>query len=180
VTRPDAKRLLGSGFPGDTGEADARLTEALAAYRSGEGTYVAALAALVGTRVLVPVVAVLGEVEHDEQGLAHDKSSDMAAVLMTTPSGRRGLLAFTGTEALHRWNPEARPVPVTVEHAALAALQEEADALVVDVGGPVQLVVEGQDLEAVARGWRLVFVEGRAAWVAPADGADEGSTAADA
>ena len=58
-----------------------------------------------------PVVAVLGEVEHDDAGLAHDKSSDMATVLMTSPDGRRGLLAFTCSATMSRWDPAARPVP---------------------------------------------------------------------
>ncbi|WP_028658601.1 SseB family protein [Nocardioides insulae] len=170
MTRPDAKRLLGPGFPGDAGERDPRLGEALAAHGRGEASYAAVLAAFAGTRVMVPVVAILGEVETDAQGLAHDKSSDMAAVLITSNSGRRGLLAFTDTAAMQAWDPEARPVPVTVEHAALAAIQEGAAALVVDLAGPVRFVVEGADLEALARGWRLVFVDGAPAWVAdPAD-----------
>lgn len=168
MTRPDAKRLLGPGFPGDTGEADAALSAALVAYDRGEGTYEQVLAAFAETRVLVPVMAVLGEVEVDERGLAHDKTSDMAAVLITSSGGRTGLLAFTGTDALTRWDPQARPVPVTATHAALAAIQEGAAALVVDLAGPVRLVVQGEDLEAIARGWRLVFVEGRAAWIGPA------------
>ena len=44
------------------------------------------------------MVALLGEVEHDEQGLAHDKTSDMAAVLMQGRDGRTALLAFTATD----------------------------------------------------------------------------------
>ena len=58
--------------------------------------HAATLAVLQRARLLVPVVAVLGEVEHDEQGLAHDKTSDMATVLMTGRDGRSALLAFTG------------------------------------------------------------------------------------
>ena len=63
-------------------------------------TYGDALLALQDARLLVPVVAVLGEVEVDERGLAHDKTSDMAAVLMTGADGRRALLAFTGSDSL--------------------------------------------------------------------------------
>jgi hypothetical protein len=95
-------------------------------------------------------VALLGEVEHDDQGLAHDKTSDMAAVLMTGKDGRTALLAFTGTAALEAWNPEARPVPVSAPQAALAAVQEKAAALLIDVAGPVLFVVEGADLLALA------------------------------
>ncbi len=56
----------------------------------------------------MPVVALLGEVEHDEQGLAHDKTSDMAAVLMTGRDGRTALLAFTGTSLAPGVGPRRR------------------------------------------------------------------------
>jgi hypothetical protein len=113
----------------------------------------------------VPVVAVLGEVEVDERGLAHDKTSDMATVLLQGADGRMALLAFSGMPALHAWDPEARPVPVTARTAAQAALQDGAAAIVVDVAGPATFVVEGQDLEGLAQGWTLARVGGRSAWV---------------
>ena len=131
------------GFPDDTGEASAEVTAALLAYDADpDRRHDATLAVLQGARLLVPVVAVLGEVEHDEHGLAHDKTSDMATVLMTGRDGRSALLAFTSTASLHRWNPEARPVPVPVRTAAAAAVQDGGQAMRVDVAGPV-LVVAG-------------------------------------
>src|SRR3954447_23715915 len=142
------------GFAGDAGQADPELAAALAAYDAAPDDAAASrtvLVRLAQTRLLVPVVAILGEVEHDEQGLAHDKSSDMAAVLMTGRDGRKALLAFTGSASLEAWDPSARPVPVTARHAALSALQEQASALLVDVGGPVMFVVEGADLLALAQ-----------------------------
>ena len=111
------------GFTGDDGAADPAVTAALAAYASGEGEYVEALAALRASRLLVPVVAIAGEVGLDADGLAHDKTSDMATVLLTRPDGRRGMLAFTGTASLAAWNPEARLVPVSTLTAAQAAVQ---------------------------------------------------------
>jgi hypothetical protein len=156
------------GFSGDDGVADPALTEALAAYADDpDRLHSATLALLQRTRVLVPVVAVLGEVKYDEQGLAHDKTSDMAAVLMQGRDGRTALLAFTGTESLLRWNPEARPVPVPVAKAAEAALQDQAAALVVDVAGPTMFVVEEDDLRSLAAGQMLVEVSGRYGWVSP-------------
>ena len=173
------ERLLqGPAFPDDDGSADPALTAVLTAYGASSGSqeYVAALAVLQTARVLVPVVAVLGEVEVDEAGLAHDKSSDMAAVLMQTPDGRRGLLAISGTATLEAWNPEARPVPVAVRTAAQAAVLEDAAALVLDIAGPATLVVDGDTLRALAAGYRLAQVDGDLAWIAdPSDIAD-GST----
>lgn len=155
------------GFAGDDGRADADLQRSLAAYARGEGSHGEALLALQDARLLVPVVAILGEVEYDDAGLAHDKSSDMAAVLMRGADGRMALLAFTSTEALTRWNPEARPVPVLAPVAARAAVQDEAQALVVDIAGPATLVVEGDELTALAAGWRLSRAGEQAVWIGP-------------
>ncbi len=168
--------LQGPAFPDDDGSADPTLAAAVAAYgsTSGNDEYVAALAVLQDARVLVPVVAVLGEVELDAQGLAHDKSSDMAAVLIQTPDGRRGLLAFTSTDTLAAWNPEARPVPVPARTAAQAAVQEDAAALVLDVAGPHRLVVDGETLRALAAGYRLARVGDGLAWVQVEDSIDPG------
>ncbi|MET1059684.1 MAG: SseB family protein [Nocardioides sp.] len=149
--RFEGARLQAAAFPDDTGEPPAEVAAALAAYAAGTGTYAGVLAALRPSRLLVPVVALLGEVEHDEHGLAHDKSSDMAAVLLTGADGRMALLAFTGTATLAGWNPDARPVAVPAAVAARAAVQEQAAALVVDVGGPVPFVVEGEHLRSLAR-----------------------------
>lgn len=166
---PEGARLLaGPGFPGDTGGADPAVTAALTAYGSGQGSYAAGLVALSQSRLLVPVVAVLGEVEYDEHGLAHDKTSDMATVLLTGADGRTALLAFTSMASLQAWQPDARPVPVTARDAARAAVQDGADAIVVDLAGPVRFVIEGQELRAVAEGGRLVLLEdGSAAWIRP-------------
>ncbi len=155
------------GFAGDTGAADPTLESALAAYARGDLTHGDVLLALQDTRLLVPVVAMLGEVEHDEHGLAHDKSSDMAVVLVQGADGRTALLAFTSTDALTRWDRDARPVPVAAALAARAAGEDAAAAIVVDIAGPSSLVIEGEDLDALAAGWRLTRAGGRMAWIGP-------------
>lgn len=157
------------GFAGDRGDPGAALTAALTAYAEGRGSQVDALAAVRESRLLVPVVAMLGESEVDERGLTHDKTSDMATVLLTGADGRLALLAFSGLPALHAWDPQARPVPVTARTAAQAAIQDGAAAIVVDVAGPATFVVEGQDLEGLAQGWTLARVGGRSAWVTPGE-----------
>ena len=158
------------GFAGDDGSAPADLTAALATWAAdpaGPTAYPEALRALQGARVLVPVVAVLGEVEVGDDGLAREKSSDMATVLVQGADGRLALLAFTSTAALQAWDPQARPVPVTAAVAARSALQDGAAALVLDIAGPVRLVVEGEDLRALAEGWSLARVGEGIAWIRP-------------
>lgn len=164
------KTIPDPGFAGDDGTVPDEVLAALTAYDADPaGRSADVLAVLQDARLLVPVVAVLGEVEYDEDGLAHDKTSDMATVLMEGRDGRLALLAFTGTEPLQRWNPQGRPVPVTVPDAARAALHDQAQAIVVDVAGPVMFVIEGEDLKALADGYRLVDLAGRAAWAKPGE-----------
>lgn len=164
------KRLQGSEYVDDDGTADPALVRALASFDADAAEYPPVLGALASARLLVPVVAVLGEVSYDERGLARDKSSDMAAVLMTGADGRQALLAFTSTHTLTSWDPDARPVPVAAVLAAQTALQEGADALVVDVAGPHRFVVSGEDLARLAAGWRPVrLADGAWGWLAPED-----------
>jgi hypothetical protein len=161
-----SRNLPDPGFAGDTGAAVPAVTTALEAYaRDPEAGYSRALAVLQTARLLVPVVAMAGEVELDERGLARDKTSDMASVLLRGKDGRLALLAFTGAESMRRWNPQARPVPVTAATAARAAVQDHAAAMVVDVAGPVVLVVREEDLRALAEGYTLADVAGSLAWV---------------
>jgi CBS domain-containing protein len=134
-----------SGPSGDTGEADPAVSDALDAYARGAGSEHDALLAIAGSRLLVPVVAVLTETT--EAGA--EKESEMALPTLIGNDGRKAVIAFTGTETLSRWRADARPVPVPAPRVGEAALAE-ADALVIDVAGPVQLVLEGARLRALA------------------------------
>jgi hypothetical protein len=160
------RRLAFTGFDNDDGSADPALAAALA-----QGDDGAMLAALTKARLLVPVVAVLGEVEYGEDGLAHDKTSDMAVALLQGQDGRNALLAFTGTESLARWSPEARPMPAQSTVVATAAIQEGAAAIVLDVAGPAPGVIETDDVRRLAAGLQVIRLEdGGYAWVESANG----------
>lgn len=152
-TRPQ-RQLAASGFADDDGRADPRLVEAISA---GEhGPLLATLTGAGAARLLVPVVALLGEVEQTGSGLAADKSSDMAVVLLTGADGRRALLAFSGIDTLRRWQPDARPMPTTPQLAATAALQEDAAAIVIDIAGPTPAVLEANDLHHLAAAHQVI------------------------
>lgn len=167
------KHIPDPGFPGDGGGADARTRAALDGYRPGEpGSHQSVLAVLQHARLLVPVVAILGEVEYDRSGHAQEKTSDMATVMITGADGRQGLLAFTSMESLSAWRADGRPVPVTMRHAAAAALSEDAAALIVDLAGPVPYVLEHDDLVNLAAGHTFGRLgDGRWAWVETPGGA---------
>ncbi|MEW2517591.1 SseB family protein [Actinacidiphila alni] len=146
------KNIPDPGFSDDDGSADAALTAALADYARDAGTEPAVIEALHGTRLLVPVVAVLGEAETGEDGLRREKSSDMAVPTIQAPDGRRALPAFTSVAALARWRPDARPVAVALPQALQALAHERADTLLIDLAGPVTYELTGPALRAAALG----------------------------
>jgi len=135
-----------SPFPGDDGTTPADVAAALAAHRAGEDPHRRALvAAIAGTRLLVPIMAVATEEGETAHGLTGDNGADMAMVSLTAPDGTRVLPVFTSAAALSAWRREARPVPVLAAQAAQAAVQEGCTALLLDAsapehdGGPIQL-----------------------------------------
>jgi len=167
--RPDPYRgamrsLARPAFPDDDGRVDPALAFALEQH-ARQPSSAAVLSALSRSRLLVPVVAVRGG-DGDTKGGA-DKEADMSAVLMQGRDGRRALLAFSSLEHLTRWDPNARPVPVTTADAAMAAASEDAAALLVDVAGPVTFVVSGDDLAELAAGRVLVRAGKSYAWATP-------------
>jgi len=145
------KNIPDSGFSDDDGSADPRLSAALAAWAEDRTAVDPVLKALKGARLLVPVVAVLGEVEEDEKGLRREKTSEMA--VPTLKAGHRTALpAFTSTDSLARWDPAARPVAVPLHQALEAAAHEKADTVVLDLAGPVPFELTGPALLALAEG----------------------------
>jgi hypothetical protein len=165
------RRLAASPFPGDTGVADAE-TRRLMAAAAAEATplaYLRAIAALCGERLLVPVVATATRLGKTVAGLTPDKEAEMSVVTLRVQDGRHALLAFTGLDALRGWQPDARPVPVTVDRAAHTARTEGLTAVLIDVAGPHALVIEGEVLGELAAGHRLVeLAESEFGWVMPA------------
>ena len=141
------------GFRGDLGDTDPALRAALASYASGAGSQREVLAALAASRVLVPVVAMLGEEDAAAPGeLRREKTADMALPTLVGSGGRRGLPAFTSLASLAAWQADARPVPVEARRAALSAVAEGCEVLVLDVAGPTPYVVTRPQLRALAEG----------------------------
>ncbi|MEE2038558.1 SseB family protein [Nocardiopsis sp. CT-R113] len=148
MSRPS---IIGAqNFRDDDGGADPEVQERLRQHAAGEIGDRQVLAALSASRVLIPVVAVATETEQGAGGLTKDKNSEVAVPIMTGRDGRRGVLAFTSVDAVRRWRPDARPVPFTTRDACQAAVEEEADALVLDVSGPVPHTVQGRFLAMLA------------------------------
>jgi hypothetical protein len=138
-------------FNDDDGGADQGYLQAIAALAEGTGGEAQVLQALASARVFVPIVAQLGEEAAGSNGLTADKQADMALVTLQAPDGRRALPVFTCTAALEAWHAEARPVAVYAARAALSAVAENAQLLVVDPGSEVTFVVRRPGVWALAQ-----------------------------
>jgi hypothetical protein len=153
-----AGRNLGEGtshthlFPGDDGAAAPAVLQALAELRAGEGDEAAVVAALAGTRVFVPVVAEVSASTITDAGLVADKEADMALVSLRSADGRQVLPVFTSTAALSAWHATARPVATDVRRAAVAAVKDGTQLLVLDPGSALPFVVRRPALWALAQG----------------------------
>ncbi|MGH8892051.1 MAG: SseB family protein [Actinomycetes bacterium] len=190
------KHLQASAFAGDDGSADPALVSALRAHAADDGRLPEVLAALHRSRVLAPVVAVLGESATTAAGLVIDKTADIALPLLDDGAGHRAVPLFSGLDALSRWDPSARPVPVEGPRAAAVALAEAAEAVVLDIAGPCPATLGHREVRALAEGRgtvpayddkalahvlaRVLAVEPQVleAWIAPAAGVDARLTVA--
>ena len=147
-------RGVADRFRDDDGSADPAAAAALSAFAAGAGSEHAALLALAGARLLVPVLAEAAPAAAGSgPGPAGggEKASDLALPTLVGQDGRRALPAFTSLETLARWQPSARPLPADAALVWRAAAEDSA-AVIIDVAGPVPLAGEGARLAALAAG----------------------------
>ena len=174
-----------SPFAGDDGTAPPAVLAAHAAFAAGRAGPEAVVAALQDVRLLVPLLADVGEAGAHDGRLAHDPrahgrhagagegraAAELALVTVAGPDGRRVLPAFSSAEAMAVWNPSARPIPAPARQVALGAAADGTELVIVDPGSPTCIGLRRSALESLARGlprfppWRDPAV--RAALAAP-------------
>ena len=140
-----------NAFGADDGSAPAELIEAIQGFRAGEATADAVVDAVRHVRLLIPLVAQLGESDTTEAGHLVDKSQELAIVTVEGPDGRTVLPVFSSVTAMQRWNPKARPVPADGVRVALAAASEDTDLVVVDPRSDTEFVIRRPALWAIAQ-----------------------------
>jgi len=165
-SRWSGRKLSSTGFDGDTGDADPRLLEALAARAAGPSVEQdeRLMCRVAAARWIVPLVAAPTSVEGvagplDEHGV--ERSADLAVVTLTAPDGRRALPIFTSAAALGAWHVGARPVPVSAVRAAQAALTEGCEVVVIDVGSNGATELRPSMVRALSEGreWRPAHLD---------------------
>jgi len=171
VTRPaSGGRELppSSPFANDDGAADPQLASALGRLQVGTGSLPDVVAALAGTRVLIPVLAELNVADVVvHAGTAHvvDKEASAGIVALRVPDGRTALPVFSSVATMAAWRSDARPVPTVVARAALSAVDEGWEVMVLDPGGPVTVLVPRPAVWALAQqvAWEPAVLAGRVA-----------------
>lgn len=144
----------------DDGGMPVELATALTRFRAGEGGQAEVVHAFASSRLLIPLIAELGDGRDDESGSAPeagphglpvDKSQELSIVTVAGPDGRRVLPVFGSVAAMSRWNPLARPVPADGVRVALAAADDGTDLVVLDPASPTEFVLRRPAVWAVAR-----------------------------
>jgi hypothetical protein len=139
----------------------AALGAALERFRAGDGGQADVVAAFGTSRLLIPLLAELGDggTEVGAHGHAVDKSQELSIVTVEGPDGRRVLPVFGSVEAMSRWNPVARPVPADGVRVALAAADDGTELVVLDPASPTEFVLRRPAVWAVAQqqSWRPAF-----------------------
>tara|TARA_Y100000814_G_scaffold236788_2_gene180900 strand:- start:6008 stop:6766 length:759 start_codon:yes stop_codon:yes gene_type:complete len=147
----------GRSFPetapsSDDGSPDPRLTEAVAAFRSGELAFPQLIVALHEVRLLVPLIAVRGDEGVGAHGQLVDKTQELSIVTVEGPDGRAVLPAFSGVESMRRWNPDARPIPIQAPRVAIAAASEGTELIAIDPASENGFVLRRPAFRALALG----------------------------
>jgi hypothetical protein len=160
----------------DDGSAPERLIEALRRFRSAELGEADVVDAVRDSRLLIPLVAVLGESGTDDHGHLVDKSQELSIVTVAGPDGRNVLPVFTSVAAMSHWNPKARPVPANGVRVALAAADEGTDLVVLDPTSETEFVIRRPALWAMAQSasWLPSYLDEEilAEFMVAADGED--------
>jgi SseB protein N-terminal domain len=132
------------------------------------------------SRLLVPIVAAVADAaaQHQDEAAsgpaareaagpelatgasekASEKASQMSIPTLIGHDGRPAVPAFTCLDSLRRWSQDARPVPAEAADVWAAAVADGC-AVVVDVAGPVPLVIDGARLAALASGGPVPSLE---------------------
>jgi hypothetical protein len=140
----EGRELEENRFAGDDGSAPEEFLEAISGFRAGELGQAAVVDAFRVSRMLVPLLARLGESEIGANGLKVDKSAELSIVTVKSPDDQDALVVFTSVAAMQLWNPSARPVPTDAIRVCLAAASQLSTRVVVDPGSDTEFVIRNR------------------------------------
>jgi hypothetical protein len=140
-----------NSFADDDGKAPAELVKVMADFRSGGAGIEQVVDQIRISRLLVPLIAQLGESEIGAHGKKVDKSAELSIVTVKSPDDQESLVAFSSVDAMSRWNPSARPVPTDAIRLCLAAASQMSTRVVLDPGSETEFVLRRPAIARIAQ-----------------------------
>ncbi len=147
----EGRELEKNRFAGDDGSAPEEFVTAISGFRSGDLGQADVVDALRVSRLLVPLLAQLGESEIGANGLKVDKSAELSIVTVKSPDDQDALVVFSSVAAMQRWNPSARPVPTDAIRVCLAAASQLSTRVVIDPGSETEFVIRRPAIARIAQ-----------------------------
>jgi hypothetical protein len=147
----EGRELEENRFADDDGSAPEQFLTAISGFRAGELGQAAVVDVLRVSRLLVPLLAQLGESEIGANGLKVDKSAELSIVTVKSPDDQDALVVFTSVAAMQRWNPSSRPVPTDAIRVCLAAASQLSTRVVVDPGSDTEFVIRRPAIARIAQ-----------------------------
>lgn len=142
-------------FAEDDGSASPELISAIEDFHaSGDSTNV--FLEFSKSRLLIPLIAELGESGEGSHGQTVDKSAELSIVTVQTPDKQTGLPVFSSVETMKAWNALARPVPSDAVRAALSAATDGTTRIILDPGSETEFAFRRAAIAALAqqKSWR--------------------------
>lgn len=147
----EGRELEENRFAGDDGSAPEEFVTAISGFRSGNLGQADVVDALRVSRLLVPLLAQLGDSEIGANGLKVDKSAELSIVTVKAPDDQDALVVFSSVAAMQRWNPSARPVPTDAIRVCLAAASQLSTRVVIDPGSETEFVLRRPAIARIAQ-----------------------------
>lgn len=140
-----------NSFSDDDGTAPENLIKVIADFRQGIVAADKVVDELRVSRLLVPLLANLGESEIGANGQLVDKSAELSIVTVRSPDDQDSLVAFSSVLAMTAWNPTARPVPTDAIRVTLAAASQMSTRVVLDPGSDTEFVIRRPAIAKIAQ-----------------------------
>lgn len=147
----EGRSFEANSFSQDDGSAPRELIKAIAGFQLGEHGAEVVVDAIRSARLLVPLLAALGESEIGSHGQLVDKSAELSIVTVKSPDDQDALVVFSSVEAMGRWNSAARPVPTDAIRVTLAAASEGSTRVVLDPGSESEFVLRRPAIAKIAQ-----------------------------
>ena len=80
-----------------------------------------------------------------------DENVEMMQALFSSNDGRVAMPVFTSLDELTKWNKEARPLPLIANDFAQQTIDQELDAIIVDIASDHRFVIKGYMLNCLAK-----------------------------